>query len=200
MFVQFLKTQVQRPLLLSIFVTFSLIFLLYNASGAYEQIKFQNSSKQKQGAVKTAKALPTRLIIPKINVDALIKYVGVTAAGVMEVPDTAINVGWFKLGPQPGEHGSAVIAGHFDGKNGEAGVFMNLYRLKEGDKIYVEDNKGASIAFVVREISIYDPGYANSVFSASESAHLNLITCDGVWDGARKSYDKRLVVFADILH
>lgn len=168
--------------------------------GTYEQMKFQNSSKQKQGAVKAAQRLPIRLIIPKINVDALIEYVGVTATGVMEVPDTTINVGWFKLGPQPGERGSAVVAGHFDGKNGEAGVFMNLYRLKEGDKIYVKDNKGASIAFVVREIHIFDPGYANSVFSVSESAHLNLITCDGVWDGARKSYDKRLVVFADILH
>ena len=199
MFIQFLKTQAQRPLLLFIFVTFSLILFLYRAPGVYEQIKFQNSSKQKQETVKTAQGLPIRLIIPKINVDALIEYMGVTAIGAMDVPNTAVNVGWFKLGPQPGERGSAVIAGHFDGKNGEAGVFINLYRLKQGDKIYVENNKKTSIAFVVREIRIYDPGYANSVFSTSESAHLNLITCDGAWDGAKKSYDKRLVVFADIL-
>lgn len=197
MFIRFLKTKVQRPLLLSIFVVFSLIFLLYHALEANKQMKFQNSSKQKQGAIKAAQGLPIRLIIPKINVDALVEYVGVTETGVMDVPNTAVNVGWFKLGPRPGERGNAVIAGHFDGKYGKVGVFMNLYRLKKGDRIYVEDNKGTSIAFVVREIRIYDPGYATSVFSASESAHLNLITCDGVWDGAKKSYDKRLVIFAD---
>ncbi|MCR4329681.1 MAG: class F sortase [Candidatus Roizmanbacteria bacterium] len=162
-------------------------------------MKFQNSSKQKQGTVKTAQGLPIRLIIPKINVDARIEYMGVTATGAMEVPDTAVNVGWFKLGPRPGEHGSAVIAGHFDGKNGEAGVFINLYTLKKGDKIYVEDSKGTSVAFVVRESRIYIPSYANDVFSSSSSAHLNLITCDGVWNGVKKSYSKRLVIFTDLI-
>jgi len=199
MFIQFLKTQVQRPLLLSIFVAFSLIFLLYYSSGVYEQMKFQNSSKQTQEAVKTAPGSPIRLIIPKINVDTLIEDMGVTATGTMEVPDNAINVGWFKLGPQPGQRGSAIIAGHFDGKNGEKGVFTDLDKLKKGDKITIKDSNGASVVFIVREIRIYDPGYANNVFSASESAHLNLITCDGIWNGTKKSYDKRLVVFADFL-
>lgn len=162
-------------------------------------MKFGYSSKQKQRASEIAQRLPIRLIIPKINIDALIEYMGVTAIGVMEVPDIALNAGWFKLGPMPGENGSAVIAGHFDGKNGEAGVFINLYKLKKGDKIYIEDNKRTTITFVVREIRIYNPGYANSVFSASESAHLNLVTCDGIWDGVKKSYNKRLVIFSDIL-
>lgn len=149
--------------------------------------------------MKFANGLPIRLFIPKIGVDTHIEYMGVTDAGVMDVPYSAVNVGWFKLGFRPGEHGNAVIAGHFDGRNGEAGVFINLYKLKKGDKIYIKDEKGESISFVVREILIFDPGYADSVFSASTSAHLNLITCDGVWDGAKRSYDKRLVIFTDIL-
>jgi hypothetical protein len=33
---------------------------------------------------------------------------------------------------------------------------------------------------------------------SNDKAHLNLITCDGVWDVTKKSYSKRLVVFADI--
>jgi len=199
MFVQFLKTQARLPLLLFIFLGFSLIFTLYNDSKMYEQVKFQNSSKQKQGVTETAQGLPIRLIIPEINVDTLIENMGVMATGVMEVPDNSVNVGWFKLGPRPGEDGSAVIAGHFDGKNGEKGVFTDLDKLKKGDKITIKDSNGASVVFIVREIRIYDPGYANNVFSASESAHLNLITCDGIWNGTKKSYDKRLVVFADFL-
>ena len=139
-----------------------------------------------------------RLMIPAININTAIQYVGVTSKGEMEVPSNAVDVGWFKLGPRPGEKGSAVIAGHFDGENGEAGVFINLYKLKVGDKLYIKDDKGKSIVFVVRESRIYDPGYADDVFSGSDRAHLNLVTCDGVWDGTKKSYSKRLVIFTDI--
>ena len=107
-------------------------------------------------------------------------------------------MGWFDLGPIPGEKGNAVIDGHFDGKNGEAGVFTNLYKLKPGDKLYVEEDKGVTVTFVVREGRLFDPGYADTIFSRSYSSHLNLITCDGVWNGINKSYSKCLVVFVDI--
>lgn len=117
----------------------------------------------------------------------------------MAVPSNIVDVGWFNLGPRPGEKGSAVIAGHFDGENGEAGVFANLDNLKVGDKLYIEDDKGTTTSFMVRESRMYNPGYADDVFSSSDGAHLNLVTCDGVWDGVKKSYSKRLVVFADII-
>jgi LPXTG-site transpeptidase (sortase) family protein len=143
---------------------------------------------------------PARLEIPSINVDTAIEDVGVTSGGAMGVPSNTYDVGWFDLGPRPGEKGSAVIAGHFDGKNGEVGVFKNLYKLKKGDKLYIKDDKGKTISFAVSKSRLYDPGYAKEVFSISSSAHLNLITCDGVWNGIKKSYSKRLVVFADITH
>ncbi|MCX6794188.1 MAG: class F sortase [Candidatus Gottesmanbacteria bacterium] len=139
-----------------------------------------------------------RLRIPSINVNAAIEQVGVTPKGEMDVPGNIADVGWFKPGSRPGEKGSAVIAGHFNGENGEAGVFFDLYKLKEGDTLSIEDDKGTTITFVVRESRIYNLGYAEEVFSSNDTAHLNLVTCDGVWDGANKSYSKRLVIFADI--
>lgn len=117
----------------------------------------------------------------------------------MEVPSNAVDVGWFKLGPRPGEKGSPIVSGHIDGENGKAGVFASLYKLKAGDKLYIEDDKGILTVFLVRESRTYDPGYAEEVFSSNDSAHLNLVICGGVWDGAKKSYNQRLVVFADIL-
>ena len=173
----------------------SLLFLLLFY---FIQGNNKKSVPQSQTVSKTSPGLPMRLTIPAINVNAIIQYVGVTSKGEMEVPSNATDVGWFKLGSRPGEIGSAVIAGHFDGKNGEAAVFFNLYKLKVGDKLYVEDDKGISITFVVRESRTYNLGYAEEVFSSNDKAHLNLVTCDGVWDGAKKSYSKRLVVFADI--
>ncbi len=143
--------------------------------------------------------LPVRLIIPTINVNTNIQHLGITTSGEMEIPSNAVDVGWFKLGPHPGEIGNAVIAGHFNGENDEAGVFANLYKLKKGDRVYVKSNKGITVTFIVRETRLYDPGLAGEVFSLNdEIAHLNLVTCDGVWDGVKKSYSKRLVVFADI--
>ena len=198
-----MKTHVRQPLLIIVFAVFfllSLLLLFYFTQVVNEKKVFQGSIFQSQIGSKVSPNLPVRLIIPVIGVNAKIQYVGVTPEGTMAVPSNATDVGWFKLGPRPGEKGSAVIAGHLDKENGEAGVFINLYKLKKGDKLYTEDGRGTSITFVVQESRTYDPGYANDVFSGTGSAHLNLITCDGVWDGTKKSYSKRLVVFADIAH
>jgi len=143
---------------------------------------------------------PMRLKIPKINVDAAVELVGLTSGGAMGAPKGGKNVGWYSTGPQPGDIGSAVIDGHFGRwKNGEGSVFDNLNTLQKGDRLSVEDEKGAIITFVVRESREYDPNAdATDVFSSDdEKSHLNLITCEGVWNKDSKSYSGRLVVFAD---
>jgi sortase A len=143
--------------------------------------------------------LPIRLSIPNIKIDAAIEYVGVTPQGTMDVPKGPTDAAWFDLGPRPGEKGSAVIAGHEGWKDGIPAVFDDLYKLQEGDKIYVQDDKGATTTFVVRAVRTYGQNEdAADVFGSSDSkAHLNLITCEGVWNAAQKSYSDRLVVFAD---
>lgn len=178
----------------------SLLLLSHLAYSTNEKLVSQSSIPQNQVAIKTSQGLPVRLIIPSINVNASIQQVGFTKSREMEVPSNTVDVGWFKLGPHPGERGSAVIDGHFDGDSGKMGVFTNLYKLKQGNKLYIKDDKGISTTFVVRESRTYDPGYADDIFSRSDGTYLNLITCDGVWDGDKKSYSKRLVVFADIIH
>lgn len=189
-----------RPLLLITFPAILLILFFYFVN-VYINIQYSKVNKQTLGieSQQEKQSLPLRLIIPAINVNAAVQQVGVTPEGIMEVPNNITDVGWFKLGSPPGEKGSAVISGHFDGKNGEAGVFLNLYKLKKGDKLYVRDDKGTTTVFEVRESRTYTPGYAEEVFGSNDKAHLNLITCDGVWDGAKKSYTKRLVVFSDVV-
>lgn len=142
---------------------------------------------------------PVRLKIPGINVDATVEYVGLTSDGTMNIPKSQDDVAWFMLGPRPGEKGSAVIAGHYGWKDGKASVFDNLYKLRKDDKLYVEDDKGAIISFVVRESRRYDPkADASDVFDSNDGKpHLNLITCEGVWDKVSQSYSERLVVFTD---
>jgi sortase A len=144
--------------------------------------------------------LPVRLTIPKLNIDATVEYLGLTPQGSMAVPAGPMDVAWFDLGPRPGENGSAVIAGHEGWKDGIWAVFDNLYTLHVGDKVYIEDEKNATTTFVVSGIRTYDQnGNATDVFSSSDGkAHLNLITCEGTWNAAEKSYSNRLVVFTDM--
>lgn len=144
-----------------------------------------------------AKGLPVRLKIPKIKVDAVVEHVGVTAENAMDVPSNSANAAWFKLGPKPGEKGSAVMDGHVDGIDGGKGVFGDLRLLTEGDKIYVQNDQGKSVVFIVQNSRIYDEGTkVPDVFSRNDGAYLNLITCDGVWDGTKNTYTQRLVIFA----
>ena len=162
-------------------------------------IDVQSSKFGSSTTKQTVIGLPIRLKIPKINVDASVIYVGLTSSGAMDIPKGPDEVAWFNLGPRPGENGSAVIDGHFGWKNNIPAVFDNLYKLKKGDKIYIEDDAGKTITFVVIEIGLYNQnGDASNVFGSNdEKAHLNLITCEGIWNATQKSYSNRLVVFSD---
>ena len=143
--------------------------------------------------------LPVRIKIPQIEVDATIEYVGLTFDGAMNVPTRPMDVGWFNLGPRPGEEGNAVIDGHSGYKNNIPAVFDNLYKLRPGDRLYIEDDTGKTIVFVVRKIQKFNPNAnALNIFSSNDGlAHLNLITCVGIWDKKTKSRSERLIVFSD---
>lgn len=143
--------------------------------------------------------LAIRLKIPVIGVDSTIIPIGLTSDGAMDVPKDPDEVAWYNLGPRPGESGSAVIAGHYDWENNKPAVFNNLDKLSNGDKISVENENGVVTTFVVSKIRTYDKDEdASDVFTSDDGkAHLNLITCTGVWDKISKSYSKRLVIFTD---
>jgi LPXTG-site transpeptidase (sortase) family protein len=141
--------------------------------------------------------LPLRLQIPTLQVDANIAYMGLTADGDMDVPPDLVNVGWYKFGTKPGEQGSAVIAGHLEGTE-DLGVFINLNKLRSGDLINIRNDRDELISFAVRETRTYKQDERpDEIFNKTDGSHLNLITCSGIWDNAKKRYSHRLVVFAD---
>ncbi|MFA6393910.1 MAG: class F sortase [Patescibacteria group bacterium] len=147
----------------------------------------------------TSPGLPVRLNIPKINIDTTIEQVGLTPDGAVDTPKSQNDAAWFNLGPRPGEKGSAVISGHYGWKDDNPSVFDKLYKLRKGDKLFIEDDKGEITSFVVRENRRYDPdAQARDVFASDdEKSHLNLVTCEGAWDEVSESYSSRLVIFTD---
>ncbi len=157
------------------------------------------------GAVATTSVdgSPTRLTIPKLGVIASFQYNGLKSDGTMEIPTNVVDVGWYTGSPRPGEKGVSIITGHVSqirkGVMTRQGVFYNLSQMRPGDKLYVLNDKGESVAFVVRESRLYDPlADATNVFTSTDDGiHLNIITCEGTWNQAELSYSKRLVVFTD---
>lgn len=194
-----------------VFSSTMILWLTFNqlVEGSYAKSAAPASSQASQNIIpiqntvsleQNISGLPVRLKIPKINVDSAIEHLGLTPDGAVGVPNGPVNTAWYDLGPRPGDNGSAVISGHFGyWENGSQGVFNDLYKLSEGDKLYIEDDKGKIVSFVVRESRSYDPkANALDVFNSSDGKpHLNLITCEGVWDKVSRSYSKRLVIFTD---
>lgn len=150
-------------------------------------------------------SVPVRIRIPSIGVSADIQPVGQNAKGEMDTPkgesayqDTA----WYSLGARPGEVGAAVINGHLDTRSLiDPGVFRDLDELALGDIVEVVDDQGALFRFRVTETKVLgSEDDATEVFTSNTGkAHLNLITCTGDWQQDQKQYDKRLVVFTELI-
>ena len=147
---------------------------------------------------KVTYARPVRLVIPKIGLNAVVEYVGLTSGRDMASPSGPGTVGWYKFGPRPGNKGSAVIDGHSGYADGRRAAFDDLPKLKVGDKFYVKDARGKRVTFIVRRTRLYARNAsAEGVFGSTKSRRLNLITCTGSYDEAAGTHAKRLVVFAE---
>lgn len=148
-----------------------------------------------------APIVPLQLTIPRIGVTATVEHVGKKVDGKMANPSTFSTVAWYKEGARPGAGGNAVIAGHLNNAIGLSGVFEKLNTLALGDIIKVKDEHGKELTFIVREMTVYETDQAptEQIFATAGPARLVLITCDGAWDQGKRSYDKRLIVFADLI-
>jgi sortase A len=142
---------------------------------------------------------PIRLSIPSISVDTTIEEVGLDTEGRMDVPKDYDAVGWYNLGPYPGEEGNAVLAGHLDSPTAPA-VFWNLSNLMEGDEFMVTDVEGRELTFTVVQKTLYENENfpLDEVFGATNQKRLNLITCDGTFDQNSKLYSHRLVIYSEL--
>jgi hypothetical protein len=143
---------------------------------------------------------PEQLVIPALELDAPIIPLGLETTGELEVPSNPDDTGWFTGGPEPGEPGAAVIAGHVDSKTGPA-VFHGLRDLSPGDEITVVGEGGESAVFAVDRLEQYDKAQfpTDEVYGDTDASELRLITCSGGFDRNSGHYNDNLVVFASLI-
>ncbi|RLK12528.1 sortase family protein [Micromonospora sp. M71_S20] len=146
---------------------------------------------------------PTRIRIPRIGVDAPTTPLGLDrnqqiAVPPFNQPDTA---GWYKLGPSPGETGTAVVVGHVDSRATGRAVFFRLGSLKPKDAIELLRKDGKKARFIVDGVARYPKTKLplKQVYGHTGKAQLRVITCGGGYDKAARSYKDNIVVFATLV-
>jgi hypothetical protein len=150
-------------------------------------------------ALSTVRSVPLTLRIPAIDVRVPLGSLGLDLDGTVQVPTTAQQAGWFRLGPTPGQIGSAVVLGHVDSYLGP-GVFFELRTLAAGDQVIVDLSDGVTATFTVNAVSIYSKGQfpAQRVYGSHGSSALQLVTCGGVFDHQTGSYLSNIVVYTSL--
>jgi sortase (surface protein transpeptidase) len=140
---------------------------------------------------------PVHIRIPAIGVSARVVHLGLTPDGAMATPTNYSDTGWFAPGPEPGERGAAVIAGHVDNKTGPA-VFFRLGQLRRGNSIYVTVAGGRRLRFTVAGLEHWPKANfpTKRVFGRTRAATLRLITCSGVFDHSTGHYLSDTIVYA----
>jgi sortase A len=124
----------------------------------------------------------TRVIIPKINMDAIVVE-GASRKDLSEGP------GHMKETAMPGETGNAVITAHRDT------FFRHIYELVKGDQIQVRRN-GRVFTYEVTGKRIVEPDDV-SVLKQTAGQRLTLITCYPTYYIGPAP--QRLVVFSKLI-
>jgi hypothetical protein len=147
-----------------------------------------------------ARAMPTRIEIPAIRVDAPIAPLGLDKDGSVQVPplNQPALTGWYQPGPAPGQRGGAVILGHVDTRKDGPAVFYRLERLRPGDSIKVRRSDGGTAEFQVDSVERFPRGEfpTSRVYGPLDYPGLRLVTCGGRFDYQRHEYEDNLMVFA----
>jgi hypothetical protein len=152
------------------------------------------------GVLATARSVPVSLRIPAIGLSVSLSNLGLNADGTVEVPDNIVEPGWFRLGPTPGQLGSAVILGHVDNYTGP-GVFFELRTLAARDEVDVTLADGVVATFSVDSVATYPKWVfpAERVYGSRRSSTLQLVTCGGTFDRRIGSYLSNVVVYSSLV-
>lgn len=144
-------------------------------------------------------ALPVAISLPAIGVvDASVVQVGLDDRGAVEIPDDVREVGWYRLGPRPGEPGNAFFTSHVDSRTQGRGVLFDLRRSEPGDPVEVRHADGSVTTWQVVARERIDKGTYpfERVFRFDGEPGLVIDTCGGRFDPTTGSYESIDIVYA----
>jgi LPXTG-site transpeptidase (sortase) family protein len=143
----------------------------------------------------------TRLVIPKIGVNAPFTVKQVGTDGQMPNPNGPEDVAyydfaqWNDLGGTPGKGGNIVVAGHVDYIRYGPAVFWRLHELEPGDTIEIQMADGTSATYKVEFNKQVDASSQDwsPIVEATTDESITLITCGG--DFSAGHYSNREIIW-----
>lgn len=141
--------------------------------------------------------IPVRIIIPNADIDAKVEPV-IIKSGQLQAPKSSFIVGWDET-RLPGIAGTVIMDGHYDNRKGPA-IFYNLQYLNPGDEIYIISDNKEMLTYKITLIEAYNRLKApiDKIYGNDGKQRLNLITCHGVFDHSKGTYNQRLVVYSEL--
>ncbi|MGY6018098.1 class F sortase [Streptomyces spinosirectus] len=146
-------------------------------------------------------ALPERVDIPGLGVQAPVIARGLDARGAVEPPSFAQAgaVGWYAAGTAPGADGAALMVGHVDTETRPA-VFHGLSTVRPGQTVRVLRDDGTVAEFTVDDVQVQSRDHFDAARAYGQHregrAELRLITCGGTFDRAARTYTANVIVSA----
>ena len=144
--------------------------------------------------------MPRRISIPSIQSESYLQFVGVTTQNTMATPNNIFYSGWYVDSVKPGDEGVSIINGHAGGRYVD-GVFRNLSKLQQNDRVRVEMGDRRWLDFKVEQVETVSVEEAQTRLYADDPLilrELKLITCDGVFNERDRTYDRRVIVTASL--
>mgnify|MGYP001073155743 CR=1 FL=1 len=175
----------------------------YNEQSVQKEVLSVQEESVFEESMKPIYSFPERLKIDSLEIDIEIVSVGVDKSGYLEAPEDWGKAGWYQKSAKPGQTGVFLINAHYDDNYGRPAAFWKLKNINVGDKVSVLDTYGRFFDYKVIDVyylDINDPDRV-AVFEPfkKDASVMTLITCGGVWSHSHGTYDKRLVVSAELI-
>lgn len=134
-----------------------------------------------------------KVVVGKVNVD--VKYVDYPAAGVLDPPDSPLNVGLsIRHMPLYSPIGSSLLVWHINYK-GCVGKLNILNEKKVGYRFSIVDEKGFKQDFkIAQKFQVKKGKYKSEWFQLNGPRQLTMVTCIG--KVVNRHYEDNLVIIA----
>lgn len=174
--------------------------VIVQAPLAVAKASVKRKTEQEKQAYAVPPSHPRELIIKKLGVDANILVVG-AVEGTLSAPGSAWDAGWYNQSALPGRgSGALLLDGHVNDALGSPGIFYSLTALTKGDEMTIERGDGQKFTYAVtdvQDVPLEKVDMNTALVSAVPGKEgLNLITCGGLYDYQKKTYDHRIIVFS----
>jgi LPXTG-site transpeptidase (sortase) family protein len=134
------------------------------------------------------------LEVPSLGINIPVVGIPQVASNTWDVSWLGKDAGWLAGSAFPTWDGNSVLTAHVYDANGNPGPFVNVYKLKWGDRVIIEA-WGTQYTYEVREVLQVNPDDVSAMMKHQTSPWLTLVTCRG-YDESLDSYLYRVLVRA----